>query len=162
MGNSRSKQAPCFKWHAILRNVIQCHWGCSDPWSESFIHEIVKEDKIHASFVVALQAVTPLRIPPKNMGSFVPFGGQQWVISASLRWKRHEICTIKCFESVREITSSWFLVQCIIFLPGESHGQRSLVGYSPKSQARLKRLSTHARIVTIVLFYFQLWLLTCV
>ena len=47
--------------------------------------EIVKEDKIHASFVVALQAVTPLGIPPKNMGSFVPFGGQQWVISASLR-----------------------------------------------------------------------------
>ena len=32
-------------------------------------------------------------------------------------------------------------------LPGESNGQRSLVGYSPwglKSQRRLKRLSTHA------------------
>ena len=33
-----------------------------------------------------------------------------------------------------------------VFLPGESHGQRSLVGYSPwarKSQTRLKPLSTH-------------------
>ena len=32
-----------------------------------------------------------------------------------------------------------------VFLPGESHGQRSLLGYSPwgaKSQTRLKRLST--------------------
>ena len=32
------------------------------------------------------------------------------------------------------------------FLPGESHRQRSLVGYSPqghKSQTRLKQLSTH-------------------
>ena len=158
MGNSRSKQAPCFKWHAVLRSVIQPRWGCSDLQSESFIHEIVKEDKIHASFVVALQTVTP----PKNMGSLVPFRGQQWVISASLRWKRHEICTIRCFESVRELTFSRFLVQCIVFLPGESHGQRTLVGYSPKSQTRLKRLSTHACIVMIVLFYFQLWLLTCV
>ena len=35
-----------------------------------------------------------------------------------------------------------------VFLPGESHGQRSLVGYSPwghKSQTRLKQLSTHAQ-----------------
>ena len=33
------------------------------------------------------------------------------------------------------------------FLPGASHGQSSLVGYSPftKSQTRLKSLSTHAR-----------------
>ena len=33
-----------------------------------------------------------------------------------------------------------------LFLPGESHGQRSLAGYSPqvtKSQTRLKRLSTY-------------------
>ena len=33
-----------------------------------------------------------------------------------------------------------------VFLPGESHGQRSLVGYSPegcKSQTGLKPLSTH-------------------
>ena len=32
-----------------------------------------------------------------------------------------------------------------IFLPGESHGQRSLVGYSPsvtRSRTQLKRLST--------------------
>ena len=34
-----------------------------------------------------------------------------------------------------------------VFLPGETHGQRSLAGYSPrvaKSQTWLKRLSTHA------------------
>ena len=34
-----------------------------------------------------------------------------------------------------------------LFLPGESHGQRSLVGYSPrvaKSWTRLKQLSTHS------------------
>ena len=33
-----------------------------------------------------------------------------------------------------------------VFLPGESHGERSLAGYSPwgsQSQTRLKRLSTH-------------------
>ena len=35
-----------------------------------------------------------------------------------------------------------------VFLPGESHGQRSLVGYSPyhrvaKSRTQLKQLSTH-------------------
>ena len=37
-----------------------------------------------------------------------------------------------------------------VFLPGESHGQRSLVGYSPfwvaKSQIQLKRLSTYTKI----------------
>ena len=35
-----------------------------------------------------------------------------------------------------------------VFLPRESHGQRSLVGYNPwghKSQTRLKQLSTHAQ-----------------
>jgi len=35
-----------------------------------------------------------------------------------------------------------------VFLPGESHGERSLAGYSPwvaKSQTRLKQLSTHKR-----------------
>ena len=31
-----------------------------------------------------------------------------------------------------------------VFMPGESHGQRSLVGHSPLSQTRLKQLSTHA------------------
>ena len=31
-----------------------------------------------------------------------------------------------------------------VFLPGESHGQRSLVIYSPQSWTRLKQLSTHA------------------
>ena len=37
-----------------------------------------------------------------------------------------------------------------VFLPGESHGQRSLVGYGPrvtKSQTRLKWLSTHTHII---------------
>ena len=41
------------------------------------------------------------------------------------------------------------------FLPGESHGQRSLAGYSPwspKSQKWLKRLSTHTE--RILLFFF--------
>ena len=35
-----------------------------------------------------------------------------------------------------------------VFLPGKSHGQRSLVGCNPwdhKSQTRLKQLSTHAQ-----------------
>ena len=36
-----------------------------------------------------------------------------------------------------------------VLLPGESHGQRSLAGYTvhrvTKSQTRLKRLSAHAR-----------------
>ena len=38
-----------------------------------------------------------------------------------------------------------------VFLPGESHGQRSLVGYSPwchKSQTRLKWLSTKERTIS--------------
>ena len=36
----------------------------------------------------------------------------------------------------------------LVFLPGESYGQRSLVGYSPqvaKSQTQLRQLSTHAQ-----------------
>ena len=36
------------------------------------------------------------------------------------------------------------------FLPGESHGQKRLVGYSPyitQSQTQLKRLSTHKHIL---------------
>ena len=39
-----------------------------------------------------------------------------------------------------------------VFLPGESHGQRSLVGYSPRSCKELdttERLSTHACIVAL-------------
>ena len=38
-----------------------------------------------------------------------------------------------------------------VFLPGESHGQRSLAGYSPwgREETRLKRLSTHARTCTL-------------
>ena len=42
--------------------------------------------------------------------------------------------------------SKWELTA--VFLPGESHGERSLAGYSPwvaKSQTRLKQLSTHKR-----------------
>ena len=42
------------------------------------------------------------------------------------------------------------------FLPGESHGQRSLAGYIPygcKSQTRLKPLSTHAHTVDVVFVY---------
>ena len=38
-------------------------------------------------------------------------------------------------------------VSILVFLLGESHGQRSLVGYSPWgcSQTRLKPLSTHTQ-----------------
>ena len=39
-----------------------------------------------------------------------------------------------------------------VFLPGEFHGQRSLVGYSPwdcKSQTQLKHLSMHTPMVTL-------------
>ena len=41
-----------------------------------------------------------------------------------------------------------------VFLPGESHGQRSLVRYSPqchkKSRTGLKPLSKHARVVSSI------------
>ena len=41
-----------------------------------------------------------------------------------------------------------------VFLPGESHGQRSLVHYSPqghkKSRTGLKPLSKHARVVSSI------------
>ena len=39
-----------------------------------------------------------------------------------------------------------------VFLPGESHGQKSLAGHSPtiaKSQTRLPRLSVHTRVVRV-------------
>ena len=39
-----------------------------------------------------------------------------------------------------------------IFLPGESHGQRSLVGRVTKSRTRLKPLSVHKRASFILLF----------
>uniref|UniRef100_A0AC11DR17 Intraflagellar transport 80 n=1 Tax=Ovis aries TaxID=9940 RepID=A0AC11DR17_SHEEP len=38
-----------------------------------------------------------------------------------------------------------------LFLPGESNGQRSLAGYSVKSQTGLKQLSTHTN------FHLQRW-----
>ena len=40
----------------------------------------------------------------------------------------------------------------LVFLPGESHGQRSLVNCSPlvaKSQTRLRQLSTHGTYVKV-------------
>ena len=39
-----------------------------------------------------------------------------------------------------------------VFLPEESHGQRSLVGYSPRSQTQLKQLSMHACIMFTFFF----------
>jgi len=45
-----------------------------------------------------------------------------------------------------------------VFLPGESHGQRSLVGHSlSKSQTQQKRLSTHARMHTCTHVYTALY-----
>ena len=45
-----------------------------------------------------------------------------------------------------------------IFLPGECHGQRSLVGYSPKSQTWLKQLIMHTWLVEI---YFSKLMCCC-
>ena len=52
---------------------------------------------------------------------------------------------------VREITWRRAGQPPPIFLPGESHGQRSLVGYSPLGQTWLKRLGTQANINTYIL-----------
>ena len=38
----------------------------------------------------------------------------------------------------------------LVFLPGESHGQRSLAGCCPQGHTELKRLGMHARSVTAV------------
>ena len=62
---------------------------------------------------------------PANAGD-VRLGFDPWV--RKIPWRRAWQCTS-------------------VFLPGESHGQGSLAGYSPQgvaqSQTRLKRLSTH-------------------
>ena len=46
---------------------------------------------------------------------------------------------------VGKISWRWAWQPTPVFLPGESHGQRSLVGYSPRSrkESGLKQLSTH-------------------
>ena len=49
-----------------------------------------------------------------------------------------------------------------VFLPGQSHGQRNLVGYRHRvtqSQTQLKQLSTHAR--TYMSTCAQPWLMLC-
>ena len=37
----------------------------------------------------------------------------------------------------------------LVFLPGEFHGQKSVMGYNPKSQTQLKRLSTHTDYINL-------------
>ena len=49
-----------------------------------------------------------------------------------------------------------------VFLPGESHGQRSLVGYSPwntKRWTRLKQFCTHAHMHILIIQWFLMEML---
>ena len=60
--------------------------------------------------------------------------------------RRHERCRFSPWVGKFPWRRKWQPIP--VFLPGESHGQRNLVGYSPsghKSQTWLKQLSTHAR-----------------
>ena len=78
------KTHSCYDFGLEIRDAIKSKVKNVSPSQVKECKESTKTAigyKIHASFVVALQTVTP----PKNMGSLVPFGGQQWVISASLR-----------------------------------------------------------------------------
>ena len=72
----------------------------------------------------ASQVVTVVKTPPANAGD-LRRGFDPWV--RKIPWGR-----------------AWQPTP--VFLPGESHGQRSLVHRVMKSQARLKRLSTHESI----------------
>ena len=51
-------------------------------------------------------------------------------------------------------SQNWYSLPTPVFLPGESHGQRSLVGHSPqghKESDTTERLSTHAQAQTHML-----------
>ena len=64
--------------------------------------------------------------------------------------RRHERCGFEPW--IRKIPWRRAWQSTPVFLPGESHGQRSLVGYTqsrvPKSQTQLKQFSTHAQCIS--------------
>ena len=45
-----------------------------------------------------------------------------------------------------------------IFLPGESHGQRNLVGYSPQGESDVTEVTQHSETVNLI-FYAIVWVL---
>ena len=71
--------------------------------------------------------------------------------------RRHKTCGFDLWVGKIAWRRAWQPTP--VFLPGESHGQRTLVGYSPKShktQTLLKWLSTHMHELTISL-PFAVW-----
>ena len=83
------------------------------------------------------QMVLVVKNPPANAGDVKRCGFNFWV--GKIPWRRACQTTL-------------------VFWPGESHGQRSLVGYSPqgcKELDTLKQLSIHAYILYILLI--SLW-----
>ena len=73
----------------------------------------------------ASQVALEVKSPPANAGRFKRCGFNPWVgkIPSRRAWKH-----------------------TLVFMPAESHGQRSLMGYNPsgsQSQTQLKQLSTN-------------------
>ena len=77
------------------------------------------------SMFQASQVALEVKSPPANAGRFKRCGFNPWVgkIPSRRAWK-----------------------PTLVFMPAESHGQRSLMGYNPsgsQSQTQLKQLSTN-------------------
>ena len=77
------------------------------------------------SMFQASQVALEVKSPPANAGRFKRCGFNPWVgkIPSRRAWKH-----------------------TLVFMPAESHGQRSLMGYNPsgsQSQTQLKQLSTN-------------------
>ena len=63
---------------------------------------------------------------------------------SACQFRRHKRCEFDPWVGNIPWRMAWQLTSVI--LPGESHGQKSLVGYSSKCRTWLKRLSMHAHI----------------
>ena len=86
-----------------------------------FVKILVWENAYRAS-----QVALAVKNPPANAGDLSDVG---WIPgSGKIPWRR-----------------AWQPTP--VFLPRESHGQRRVVGYSPKSRTWLKRLSTYHKVI---------------
>ena len=74
-----------------------------------------------------------LLLPPRDLGLPRWLGGKE----SSCQCRRHRSCEFSPW--VRNIVWRRKWQPTVVFLPGESHGQRSLAGYSPRGCKELDR-----------------------
>ena len=110
-------------WHAATHGVTK---------SRTWLSDWIELDWLYLFILIRCHKLD------KSMGFPGGISGKEPTCQCR-RCKRHRI---DCWVG----KNPWRRVQkpTPVFLPGESHGQRSLVGYSPWGRTRLKQLSMHA------------------